>query len=55
MTCSGLSSILEAWQGNAETIGFPLPDGMELHVKEYAELFMAHWDNISAIRNPLGD
>jgi hypothetical protein len=33
---------------------FPLPDGREFHVKEYAETFMAHWDNISAIRNPVG-
>jgi hypothetical protein len=32
----------------------PLPDGREVHVKEYAEMFMAHWDNFSAIRNPLG-
>ncbi len=33
---------------------FPLPDGREFHVKEYADLFRVHWDNISAIRNPLG-
>ncbi len=33
---------------------FPLPDGREFHVKEYAETFLAHWDNISAVRNPLG-
>ena len=32
----------------------PLPDGREFHVKEYAETFLAHWDNISAVRNPLG-
>ena len=33
---------------------FPLPDGREFHVKDYAETFLAHWDNISAVRNPLG-
>jgi hypothetical protein len=32
----------------------PLSDGREVHVKEYAEMFMAHWDNFSAVRNPLG-
>lgn len=33
---------------------FPLSDGREFHVKEYAEIFLAHWDKESAVRNPLG-
>jgi hypothetical protein len=33
---------------------FPLPDGREFHVKEYAEIFLTHWDKESAVRNPLG-
>jgi len=33
---------------------FPLPDGREFHVKEYADMFVAHWDNFSAVKNPLG-
>jgi len=33
---------------------FPLPDGREFHVKEYAEMFLAHWDKESAVKNPLG-
>ncbi len=32
----------------------PLPDGKELHVKEYDKDFKAHWDMESAIKNPLG-
>ncbi len=32
----------------------PLPDGRELHVKEYAEDYETHWDHSSAIRNPPG-
>jgi len=40
--------------GQMRNYRFPLPDGREFHVKEYAENFMAHWDNISAIRNPVG-
>src|SRR5215831_5143798 len=33
---------------------FPLPDGREFHVKEYAEIFLAHWDKESAVKNPMG-
>lgn len=40
--------------GQLTNYRFPLPDGREFHVKEYTEMFTAHWDNISAIRNPLG-
>ncbi len=32
----------------------PLPDGKELHVKEFDKSYRAHWDKTSAINNPLG-
>ena len=32
----------------------PLGDGREVHVKEYDQDYSVHWDNSSAIRNPLG-
>lgn len=33
---------------------FPLPDGREVHIKEYGEYYSTHWDHSSAIRNPFG-
>src|SRR5713226_4545388 len=40
--------------GQTADYRLPLPDGRELHVKEYAEDYSSHWDNSSAVRNPLG-
>ncbi len=50
----GFEKHLECLVGQMGNYRFPLPDGREFHVREYAETFMAHWDNISAVRNPLG-
>ncbi len=40
--------------GQLANYRLPLPDGRELHVKEYTEDYSTHWDNSSAIRNPFG-
>ncbi len=40
--------------GQLANYRLPLPDGREVHVKEYREDYSTHWDNSSAIRNPLG-
>lgn len=50
----GFEKHLDGLAGQIGNYRFPLPDGREFHVREYAETFLAHWDNISAIRNPLG-
>jgi hypothetical protein len=50
----GFEKHLDGLAGQIGNYRFPLPDGREFHVREYADMFMAHWDNISAVRNPLG-
>ena len=50
----GFEKHLDGLAGQIGNYRFPLPDGREFHVREYAEMFMAHWDNVSAVRNPLG-
>ncbi len=40
--------------GQVANYRLPLPDGREIHVKEYNEDYSAHWDNTSAIRDPFG-
>lgn len=50
----GFVKHLGGFAGQLGNYRFPLPDGREFHVKEYTDTFLAHWDNISATRNPLG-
>jgi len=48
-----VSSIGEA-AGQKADFRLPLDDGREIHVREYDEHYTVHWDQVSAIRNPIG-
>jgi len=48
-----VASIGEA-AGQKADYRLPIDDGREVHVREYGDHYTVHWDQVSAVRNPLG-
>src|SRR6266566_633635 len=48
-----VGSLGEAAGQNAD-YRLPLDDGREVHVREYPSHYTIHWDQVSAVRNPIG-
>jgi hypothetical protein len=39
--------------GQIANYGLPLDDGREVHLKEYSDKYLGHWDFASAIKDPI--
>lgn len=48
-----VASVGEASGQNAD-FRLPLDDGREIHLREYDDHYTLHWDQVSAVKNPLG-
>lgn len=50
---AGFQNRLGDFAGQSANYGLPLADGKEVHVKEYPDKYLGHWDFASAIKDPV--